>query len=76
MNQPETNIDELSFEAALRELEATVMQLEAGDMTLDASLKLYERGQQLGAFCSQQLAQASLKVEQLSAEGEIIELTQ
>ena len=63
--------DTLTFEAALRELETTVMQLEAGDLTLDASLKLYERGQQLGAFCTQQLSDASLKVEQLSAEGEI-----
>lgn len=64
--------DTLTFENALQELETTVMQLEAGDLTLDASLKLYERGQKLGAFCTQQLTQASLKVEQLSAEGEII----
>ncbi len=74
MNQSETNDDALTFEAALRELEATVMQLEAGDLTLEASLKLYERGQTLGAFCADQLKQASLKVEQLSADGEIVSI--
>ena len=74
--QPETNVNDLSFEAALRELEATVTQLEAGDMTLDASLQLYERGQQLAARCSKQLSEANLKVEQLSAEGEIVVISE
>ena len=74
-DQPEINVDDLSFEAALRELEATVSQLESGDMTLEASLSLYERGQKLATRCSRQLSEATLKVEQLSAEGEIVELT-
>ena len=74
-DQPEINVDELTFEAALRELEATVSQLESGDMTLEASLSLYERGQNLAARCSRQLTEANLKVEQLSAEGEIVELS-
>lgn len=70
--QLETNVEDLSFEAALRELEATVTRLEAGDMALDESLQLYERGQQLAARCSKQLSEANLKVEQLSADGEIV----
>lgn len=63
----------LSFEEALQELEATVMQLEAGDAPLEALLALYERGQQLVAFCNEQLATATLRVEQLTADGEIVE---
>ena len=66
------NMKDLSFEDALRELETTVTKIEAGELSLEESLKLYERGQKLAAFCGQQLEQAQLKVEQLSAEGEIV----
>lgn len=66
--------DDLSFEAALVELENIVTQLEAGDLTLEASLALFERGQQLAAFCNQQLDEATLKVEMLTGDGEIVEL--
>ena len=66
--------NEPTFEEALIELQATVEKLESGDLTLEESLAIYERGQQLVAYCSQRLENASLKVEQLSTEGEIIEL--
>ncbi len=66
--------NEPTFEEALIELQATVEKLESGDLTLEESLAIYERGQQLVAYCSQRLENASLKVEQLSAEGEIVEL--
>lgn len=66
---------ELTFETALQELEKIVAKLESGDLTLEESLGLYERGQQLATFCNQQLDQATLRVEQLTADGEIIELT-
>ncbi len=51
--------DVLSFEAALAELDETVRQLEAGDLSLDESLALFERGQLLSARC-QQLLQAAI----------------
>ena len=66
--------NEPTFEEALIELQATVEKLESGDLTLEESLAIYERGQQLVAYCSQRLENASLKVEHLSTEGEIIEL--
>jgi exodeoxyribonuclease VII small subunit len=69
-------MNELTFEDALRELEETVARLEAGDLTLEASLALYERGQKLAAHCAALLDQATLRVEQLSAEGEIITLSE
>jgi exodeoxyribonuclease VII small subunit len=68
------SVTELTFEAALKELEATVARLESGDLTLEESLTLYERGQQLATHCQAQLEQATLRVEQLSADGEIVEL--
>ncbi|HRQ37819.1 MAG TPA: exodeoxyribonuclease VII small subunit [Chloroflexota bacterium] len=68
------NPDEMSFEAALQELETIVAQLEAGDLTLEQSLALFERGQTLAKRCHTRLDEASLRVEQLTADGEIVEL--
>ena len=59
-------VDTLSFEDALAELDETVRQLEAGDLSLDDSLALYERGQQLSARCQALLQAAELKVQQLA----------
>lgn len=67
-------LETLSFEEALVELEAIVAQLEAGELTLEASLALFERGQALAARCNKQLDEASLRVEQLTADGEMVEL--
>jgi exodeoxyribonuclease VII small subunit len=65
-NKPVTPVDELSFEAALSELDETVRLLEAGDLPLDESLALYERGQQLSTRCQSLLQAAELKVQQLA----------
>jgi len=65
-------ITELTFEEAFTELEETVRRMEAGGLTLEESLALYERGQALALHCSQQLDQAALKVRQLSPEGEVV----
>ncbi|MDX1664583.1 MAG: exodeoxyribonuclease VII small subunit [Candidatus Promineifilaceae bacterium] len=67
-------LDSLSFEEALAELERIVEQLEAGDLTLEESLSLFERGQRLGNRCHDQLEAAALRVEQLTDEGEIVEV--
>jgi exodeoxyribonuclease VII small subunit len=68
-------LQNLSFEAALKELEELVARLEAGDLTLEESLALFERGQKLTDYCNSLLDQASLRVEQLTEDGEIIDLT-
>lgn len=67
-------VEELTFEEALAELETIVAQLETGQLALEATLALFERGQQLAARCNTQLEQASLRIEQLTADGEIIQL--
>ncbi len=62
-------IEDLTFEEAFAKLEETVHKLEAGGLTLQDSLDLYEHGQALAAHCNAQLDQAELKVQQLSPEG-------
>lgn len=63
-------IEELTFEQAFAELEETVRRLEAGGLTLEESLALYERGQALAAYCNARLDQAELRVRQLTSEGQ------
>jgi exodeoxyribonuclease VII small subunit len=66
---------ELTFEAALADLEAIVSQLEAGELGLEESIALFERGQQLADYCNKLLADATLRVEQLTADGEILDVS-
>ncbi len=63
-------IEELTFEQAFKELEATVAKLEDGDLSLEESLALFERGQRLSAHCSRLLEQAELKVTELVKRDE------
>ncbi|MEM9774645.1 MAG: exodeoxyribonuclease VII small subunit [Chloroflexota bacterium] len=70
MSNPE---DELTFEEALRELEASVSKLEEGNLTLEESLNIYERGRALSDYCQQYLEQAELRIEHLTEDGEIVE---
>lgn len=69
-----SDTEQLTFETAVQELEQIVGQLESGQLTLEASLALYERGQFLAQWCGQQLDTAVLRVEQLTADGELVEL--
>lgn len=61
-------IDSMSYEEAFKEMEAIVGQLEDGDLPLEESLDLYERGQALGLHCSTLLERAELKLRQLSPD--------
>jgi exodeoxyribonuclease VII small subunit len=60
------DIRELSFERALKELEAIVGRLESGDVELEESIAIYERGDALKAHCDRLLKQAEAKVERLT----------
>lgn len=57
--------ENVSFEDALKELEAIVRKLENGSGDLEASINDYVRGTELKAFCDQKLSQARLKVESI-----------
>lgn len=58
-------VDKMTFEEALAELEVIVRQLEAGDVDLEKSIAIYERGAALKAHCETRLKSAELKVEQI-----------
>ena len=59
------DIDRLSFDDALAELQRTVGELEAGGLPLERSIALYERGVALHERCAKLLADAELTVKQL-----------
>lgn len=62
-----TEEQELSFEEAYRELETAVQRLEEGNLPLDQSIALYERGMRLARRCQSALDAAELQVQQLAA---------
>jgi exodeoxyribonuclease VII small subunit len=58
-------IEELSFEGALQELEAIVARLEQGEVDLEDSIALYERGQALKSHCEKKLKSAESRLEKI-----------
>jgi exodeoxyribonuclease VII small subunit len=59
------------FESAINELEKIVKQLEEGDLALDKSLALFERGVELSRYCHDQLGAAQRRIEVLTERGEL-----
>jgi exodeoxyribonuclease VII small subunit len=59
------------FESAIAELETIVKRLEEGDLPLEKSLELFERGVQLSRFCHSKLEEAERRVELLTERGEV-----
>ncbi len=66
----DTPIAEMSFEAAMKELETVVGQLERGDVELEKSITLYERGAELRKHCEKKLAEAEEKVAAITSDGD------
>ena len=64
----EKPVAEMSFEDAMSALEGVVNRLEAGDVPLEDSIKLYERGAELKAHCQKKLAEAEEKVAQITLD--------
>jgi exodeoxyribonuclease VII small subunit len=60
--------EELTYEAARAELEDVVHRLEAGGLTLEESLALWERGEALAATCEQWLAGARARLDAVRAQ--------
>ena len=60
------DIETMSFEDALTELEGIVRELEAGQDQLDAAIAKYERGAKLRAHCEAKLREAEAKVERIT----------
>jgi len=66
----DTKITDMSFEAALAELETIVERLERGDAPLEASIEIYQRGAKLKAHCEGKLKDAQMKVEKIVLDGQ------
>ena len=65
-----TDVTQMSFEAAMAELEKVVGLLERGDVPLEDSIRLYERGAELKKRCEQKLKEAEEKVALLMLDAE------
>jgi len=57
----------MTFEQAFTQLEETVQRLEAGNLSLEESIALFEEGMRLAQLCGTRLDQAELRVSQLVA---------
>ncbi len=69
-DKPAANITDLPFERALEELEEIVARLEAGDVPLEQSIAIYERGAALKARCDALLKRAEARVEKIRTDAE------
>ena len=63
------DVKELPFERALKELEGIVTRLERGDVELEESINIYERGEALRDHCDRLLKQAEARVERLTFDA-------
>ena len=63
-------VEEMSFETAMAELEKVLGKLERGDVALEESIALYERGAALKTRCDVKLREAEEKVAQITLDGE------
>ena len=67
MDDRGSDISALSFEDALRALEDVVRKLESGEVPLDDSISLYERGEALRKHCQSRLDAAQTRIERIVA---------
>ncbi|MEN9503207.1 MAG: hypothetical protein RI964_2492 [Pseudomonadota bacterium] len=66
----ETMPQQPTFETAMAELETLVQRMESGELSLEASLKEFERGVQLTRFCQEALKAAEQRVKLVSGDGQ------
>ncbi len=64
--EPHTDIAAMPFEAAMKELEAIVDKLEKGQVALEESIAIYERGEALKAHCDRLLKNAEARIEKIT----------
>jgi len=64
----DTDLNQLSFEAAYAELDTIIMRLESGELPLDESVTLFERGRTLADYCQLLLDNAELRVKEIGGD--------
>lgn len=68
-DKEKTAVEKMSFEQSLRELEEIVSSLERGDVELERSIAIYERGETLRKHCDDLLKRAEAKVEKITLDS-------
>ena len=66
-----TELEKLTFEEAMQELEKLVDSLDKGDVSLDEAIAAYDRGSQLKDYCEKKLQEAKMKVDTIQASDNI-----
>ena len=61
------DLEKLTFEKAMKELEELVDSLDKGDVSLDEAIAAYDRGTQLKDYCEKKLQEAKMKVDTIQA---------
>ena len=61
------DLEKLTFEKAMKELEELVDSLDKGDISLDEAIAAYDRGSQLKDYCEKKLQEAKMKVDTIQA---------
>ena len=69
-NEMEKEISQMSFEKALEALEEIVDSLESGNVALEASIQIYQRGNLLRLHCEAKLKDAQSKIEKITGTGD------
>ena len=64
-------LEKLTFEEAMYELEKLVDSLDKGDVSLDEAITAYDRGSQLKDFCQTKLQEAKMKVETIQTSNNV-----
>ena len=65
------DLEKLTFEKAMKELEELVDSLDKGDVSLDEAIAAYDRGSQLKDYCEKKLQEAKMKVDTIQASDNI-----
>ena len=66
-----TELEKLTFEEAMQELEKLVDSLDKGDVSLDEAIAAYDRGSQLKDYCQKKLHEAKMKVETINSSDNV-----
>ena len=66
-----TELEKLTFEEAMQELERLVDSLDKGDVSLDEAMAAYDRGSQLKDYCQKKLQEAKMKVDTIQSSDNI-----
>ena len=67
--------ENITFEHAIEELETIINRLEEGDVPLDETINLYEKGSELKDFCEKKLQSAEVKIQKINQKTKTKEIT-